>query len=90
MAARIEFPNKGKREWRGIPLHCLALGRNGTINAAGLEVLEQDDVVTLSAITSKGTVGRCYIELPKDSATLRSVAEALLEIAARQVKGKAR
>ena len=28
--------------------------------------------------------GRCYVEMPKDSATLRAVAERLMEIAARK------
>ena len=90
MATRIEYPNQGRHERRGIPLRCLALGRNGTVNAAALEILEQQDVVTLSPVTTRGAVGRCWIELPRDSATLRAVADVLNEIAARNEKGKAR
>ena len=61
-----------------------ALGRNGSVFATALDVCETDEVITLKPITGKGRPARCFIEIPKDPETLRSLATRLLEIANRK------
>lgn len=43
-------------------------GRNGTFKAIGLKIWYEEnvDVFTISPITSKGKIGRCSIDIPKD------------------------
>jgi len=76
------YPNDDKyRGGAGFDLRCVALGRNGTINATGVEVYATEKVVTLTPITTRGVPGRCYIELPNDPAFLRALAEKAIQVA---------
>jgi hypothetical protein len=47
--------------------HVTFTGRNGTMKCAGVELMEFDDRVQISPITSKGDVGRCDIDIPKEN-----------------------
>ena len=42
------------------------LGRNGTFNMAGIEVWAGPDSIHLEPITSKGKIGRAWLEVPKE------------------------
>ena len=41
-------------------------GRNGRFKQKGLSVANEQGVITLSPITSKGDVGRCVQQIPID------------------------
>ena len=43
-------------------------GRNGYFKQSGIDLLvTSNDSIMLSPITSKGTIGRCDMEIPKES-----------------------
>jgi hypothetical protein len=46
-----------------------ALGRNGMMKATGLSIFvnKDDNTALVGPITSKGLVGRCWIEIPVES-----------------------
>jgi hypothetical protein len=51
-----------------------SLGRNGTIRTVGICVSATTREVELTAITSRGTCGRCILGLPGDPEWLRAFA----------------
>ena len=79
----IKYPDEGRYDEGGLGYRCEAMGRNGSMYVAALEVRELNKVVSLTPITSRGLAGRCCIEIPKDAATLRSIARELRTIAAK-------
>lgn len=42
-------------------------GRNGTFKASGVVVNSMEKHVRLTPLTSKGTVGNAFLEIPKES-----------------------
>ncbi len=59
--------------------HVTFTGRNGTFKCAGVELMECGDRIQISPLTSKGSVGRCDIDIPTENldefiAALREVA----------------
>jgi hypothetical protein len=55
------------------------LGRNGRFNCSGLELFDYGDMVNLTALTGRGDLARCEIEIPADA--LPGLIEALQAIA---------
>lgn len=55
-------------------------GRNGVMKCSGVEVYRGGDLSTmwLSPLTSRGVVGRCYIEVPVEDipALIKAIREA--------------
>lgn len=41
-------------------------GRNGTFKASGLEVMQVNDNILFTPITSKGLYGKCGIAIPQE------------------------
>ena len=58
------------------------LGKNGYSASRGIDLEIQDNgKFMIRPINSKGEAGRCFIEAPTDPATIRELAELLLEVA---------
>jgi hypothetical protein len=69
----VEYPDAGEIRVHSdtiggrVKLYTTSLGRNGTINTRGLVIHSRPSVITLTPITSRGLMGRCYIEVHQDS-----------------------
>lgn len=61
------------------PVITTSLGRNGNMKTTGLNILNQNNVVTLTPINTKG-LGRCTIEVPNDEKTLNELIQSLQSI----------
>lgn len=59
------------------------MGRNGYFHSTAVEVTAMScGLIALQPITSRNRVARCVIELPDDPATLRALAQVLIDLAA--------
>lgn len=86
MITTINYPNKGKKQNGNT---CTSLGRNGSMQTTGLEVMVTHDSINLAPINSYGYAGRCSIELPKDTATLSQLAAIVQNLLVESCKTKA-
>lgn len=55
-----------------------SLGKNGYMITTGVEIFESTDVIEVSPINSKGKVGICYIQIPKNK--IQELIDALKQI----------
>ncbi len=80
---RIEFPEDGLiKEEKHYRLFATAMSRNGTAEIAALEIKANAGWVTLRPVSRKKRVAlNCWIEIPRDPATLLRVAMELMRIA---------
>jgi len=51
---------------KGSKADCISMGRNGTMQTTGLEIMsmEHRGAIRLTPINSKGLAGNCFIEVP--------------------------
>jgi len=52
-------------DWQQLNQRPISIGRNGSIKTSGLSLWQQDDVVHIQPLTSRGNFANCFVSIPK-------------------------